>query len=108
MLLSLLWDEILSDDMMMFSIKVMRLLIWNVLLKLNSKSYHIVKGKRIIYDAIMKTRHERNSKIFFFSRVNEKRVGENGRKTHVRIQKLNFASSFRQYSNSCEENVGGE
>ena len=30
------------------------------------------------------------------------------KKTHVRIQKLNFASSFRQYSNSCEENFGGE
>ena len=31
MLFTLLWDEILSDDMMMFSVKVMRLLIWNVL-----------------------------------------------------------------------------
>ena len=65
MSLSLLWDKIVADDMM-FSVKVMKLLIWKVLLKLNSKSYHVVKEKRIIYDAILKTRHERNSKIFFF------------------------------------------
>ena len=65
MLLSLLWDEIVADDIM-FSVKVMKLLIWNVLLKLNSKSYHVVKEKRIIHDAILKTRHERNWKIFFF------------------------------------------
>ena len=52
MLLSLLWDEIAADDMMMFSVKIMKLyLIWNVLLKLNSKSYHFVKKKRIIYHA---------------------------------------------------------
>ena len=66
MLLSLLWDEIVADEMMMFSVKVMKLLIWNVLFKLNSKSYHVLKEKRIIYDAILKTRHQRNSKIFFF------------------------------------------
>ena len=46
MLLSLLWDEIVADDIM-FSVKVMKLLIWNVLLKLNSKSYHVVKEERI-------------------------------------------------------------
>ena len=66
MLLSLLWNEIVGDDMKMFSVKVMKLLIWKVLLKLNSKSYHVVKEKRIIYDAILKARHERNSKVFFF------------------------------------------
>ena len=66
MLLSLLWDEIVADDMKMFSVKVTKLLIWKVLLKLNSKSYHVVKEKRIIYDAILKTRQERNLKIFFF------------------------------------------
>ena len=66
MLLSLLWDEKVADDMI-FSVKVMKLLIGNVLLKLNSKSYHVVKEKRIIYDAILKTRHERNSKILFFA-----------------------------------------
>ena len=75
MLFSLLWDERVADDVKMFSVKIMKLLIWNVLLKLNSKSYQVVKEKRIIYDAILKTRHERNSKIFFFfltiSRVNE-------------------------------------
>ena len=31
MLLSLLWDEIVADDMKMFSVEVMKLLIWNVL-----------------------------------------------------------------------------
>ena len=42
MLLSLSWDEIVADDIKMFSVKVMKLLIWNVLLKLNSKSYLVV------------------------------------------------------------------
>ena len=112
MLLSLLWGEIVADDMMMFSVKVMKLLIWNVLLKLNSKSYHVVKEKGIIYDAILKTRHERNSKIFFFflnmSRVNEKRVGGMVENVMWKFQKLNFASSFYQYSNSCEQYFDGE
>ena len=98
MLLSLLWDEMVADDMMMFSVKVMKLLIWSVLFKLNSKSYNVVKEKRIIYDAILKTRHERNSKIFFFfltmCRVNEKRVGENGNKRHVKILKVEFRFFF--------------
>ena len=68
MLLSLLWDEIVADDMKMFSVKVTKLLIWKVLLKLNSKSYHVVKEKRIIYDAILKnSSQKKNSKIFFFS-----------------------------------------
>ena len=48
MLLSSLWDEIVADDMIMFSVGVMKLLICNVLLKLNSKSYHGVEEKRII------------------------------------------------------------
>ena len=112
MLLSLLWDKIVADDMMMFSVKVMKLLIWNVLLKLNSKSYHVVKEKGIIYDAILKTRRERNSKIFFFlspclvlMRRGLARMVEN---VMWKFQKLNFASSFHQYSNSCEEYFGGE
>ena len=79
---------------------------------MNSKSYHVVKEKRIIYDAILKTRHERNSKIFFFflnmSRVNEKRVGEMVENVMWKFQKLNFASSFYQYSNSCEQYFDGE
>ena len=79
---------------------------------MNSKSYHVVKEKRIIYDAILKTRHERNSKIFFFflnmSRVNEKRVGEMVENVMWKFQKLNFASSFHQYSNPCEQYFGGE
>ena len=96
----------------MFSVKAMKLLIWKVLLKLNSKSYHVVKEKRIIYDAILKTRHERNSKIFFFfspclvlMRRGLARMVEN---VMWKFQKLNFASSFHQYSNSCEEYFGGE
>ena len=112
MLLSLLWDEIVADDMMMFSLKVMKSLIWNVLLKLNSKSYHVVKEKGIIYDAILKTRRERNSKIFFFlspclvlMRRGLARMVEN---VMWKFQKLNFASSFHQYSNSCEEYFGGD
>ena len=111
MLLSLLWGEIVADDMMMFSVKVMKLLIWNVLLKLNSKSYHVVKEKGIIYDAILKTRRERNSKIFFFlspclvlMRRGLARMVEN---VMWKFQKSNFASSFHQYSNSCEEYFGG-
>ena len=111
MLLSLLWDEIVADDMM-FSVKVMKLLIWNVLLKLNSKSYHVVKEKGIIYAAILKTRRERNSKIFFFlspclvlMRRGLARMVEN---VMWKFQKLNFASSFHQYSNSCEEYFGGD
>ena len=69
--------------------------------------------KKNIYDAILKTLHERNSKIFFFltvSRVNEKRVGENGRKRHVKISKVEFGFFFNvpQYSNSCEEYFSGE
>ena len=79
---------------------------------MNSKSYHVVKEKRIIYDAILKTRHERNSKIFFFflnmSRVNEKRVGGMVENVMWKFQKLNFASSFYQYSNSCEQYFDGE
>ena len=82
MLLSLLWDKIVADDMMMLSVKVMKLLIWNVLLKLNSKSYHVVKEKRIIYDAILKTQ---------ISKV-----------------KFRFLFNFPQYSNSCEEYCSGE
>ena len=70
MLLSLLWDEIVADDMMMFSLKVMKFLIWNVLLKLNSKSYRVVKKKRIIYDAFHienSWRKEFEDFSFFFS-----------------------------------------
>ena len=40
------------------------------------------------------------------SRVNEKRVGENGRKRHVKISKVEFR--FHQYCNSCEEYFGGD
>ena len=61
----------------------------------------------------MKTRHEKNSKIFlfFFSpclvfmRRELARMVEN---VMWKFQKLNFASSFHQYSNSCEEYFGGE
>ena len=92
MLLSSLWDEIVADDMIMFSVGVMKLLICNVLLKLNSKSYHVVEDKRIIYDAIWKlvTKGIRRFSFFFLtmSRVNDKRVGENGRKRHVKISLL--------------------
>ena len=112
MLLSLLWDKIVADDMMMFSVKVMKLLIWNVLLKLNSKSYHVVKEKGIIYDAILKTRRERNSKIFFFlspclvlMRRGLARMVEN---VMWKFQKLNFASSFHQYSNSLVKSTLAE
>ena len=98
MLLSSLWDEIVADDMTMFSVGVMKLLICNVLLKLNSKSYHIVEEKRIIYDAIWKlvTKGIRRFSFFFLtmSRVNEKRVGENGRKRHVKISKVEFRFFF--------------
>ena len=79
---------------------------------MNSKSYHVVKEKRIIYDAIIKIRHERNSKIFFFfspclvlMRRGLARMVEN---VMWKFQKLNFASSFHQYSNSCEEYFGGD
>ena len=54
---------------------------------------------------------ERNSKIFSFflamSRVNVSlaRMVEN---VMWKFQKLNFASSFHQYSNSCEEYFSGE
>ena len=67
MLLSSLWDEIVADDMIMFSVGVMKLLICNVLLKLNSKSYHVVEEKRIIYDAIWKlvTKGIRRFSFFF-------------------------------------------
>ena len=94
MLLSSLWDEIVADDMIMFSVGVMKLLICNVLLKLNSKSYHGVEEKRIIYDAIWKLVTKGIRRFSFFSltmsRVNEKRVGENGRKRHVKISKEYF------------------
>ena len=112
MLLSLLWDEIVADDMKMFSVKIMKLLIWNVLLKLNSKSYHVVKEKRIIYDAILKTRHERNSKIFFFFSpclvLMTRELARMVENVMWKFQKLNFASSFHQYSNPCEQYFGGE
>ena len=71
----------------------MKLLIWNLLSKLNSKGYHVVKEKIIIYDVILKTLQERNSNIFAFShlfRVNKTRVGENDRKRHVKISKVEF------------------
>ena len=45
----------------------MKLLTWNAFSELNYKSYHVVKEKRIIYDAVLTTLHERNSKIFVFS-----------------------------------------
>ena len=45
----------------------MKLLTWNAFSELNYKSYLVVKEKRIIYGAVLKTRHERNSKIFVFS-----------------------------------------
>ena len=66
MLLSLLWDEIVADDMKMFSVRVIKLLIWKVLLKLNSKSYHVVKEKRIIYDAILKNSSQKEFEDFLF------------------------------------------
>ena len=40
-------------------------------------------------------------------RVNETRIGENGRKRHVEISKVEF-HHFHQYSSSCEEYFGGE
>ena len=71
----------------------MKLLTWNAFSELNYKSYHVVKEKRIIYDAVLKTRHEMNSMIFVFCtmfRVNETRVGKNGRKRHMKILKVEF------------------
>ena len=71
----------------------------------------VVKEKRIIYDAVLKTRHERNSKIFFFApcfvlmRRGLARMVEN---VIWKFQKSNFASSLHQYFNSCEEYFGGE
>ena len=59
----------------------------------SQKKLPVVKEKRIIYDAVLKTRHERNSKIFVFCtmfRVNETRVGKNGRKRHMKISKVEF------------------
>ena len=60
----------------------------------------------------MKTRQERKSKIFFFfspclvlMRRGLARMVEN---VMWKFQKLNFASSFHQYSNPCEEYFGGE
>ena len=112
MLLSSLWDEIVADDMIMFSVGVMKLLICNVLLKLNSKSYHVVEEKRIIYDAIWKlvTKGIRRFSFFFspclvLMRRGLARMVEN---VMWKFQKLNFASSFHQYSNPCEEYFGGE
>ena len=112
MLLSSLWDEIVADDMIMFSVGVMKLLICNVLLKLNSKSYHGVEEKRIIYDAIWKlvTKGIRWFSFFFspclvLMRRGLARMVEN---VMWKFQKLNFASSFHQYSNPCEEYFGGE
>ena len=71
MLLSSLWDEIVADDMIMFSVGVMKLLICNVLLKLNSKGYHVVEEKIIIYDAIWKlvTKGIRRFSFFFSHHV---------------------------------------
>ena len=113
MLLSLLWDEIVTDDMKMFSVKAMKLLIWKVLLKLNSKSYHVFKEKRLFTTPYWKlvTKRIRRFSFFFFSpclvfmRRELARMVEN---VMWKFQKLNFASSFHQYSNSCEEYFGGE
>ena len=75
MILSLLWDEIVADDMKTFPVKVMKLLIWNVLLKLNSKSYHVVKEKKnyLRRDIENSSRKEFEDFLFFLtiSRVNE-------------------------------------
>ena len=112
MLLSLLWDEIVADDMKMFSVGVMKLLIWKVLLKWNSKSYHVVKEKRIIYDAILKNSSRKKFEDFlFFSPCLVLMRKEFARMVEIvmwKFQKLNFASPFHQYSNPCEEYFGGE
>ena len=79
--------------MNMFSVKVMKLLIWKVLLKLNSKSYHVVKEKRLFTTPYWKLVTKRIRRFSFF---------------FPPCQKLNFASSFHQYPNSCEEYFGGE
>ena len=44
------------------------------------------------------------------SRINEKRVGENGSKRHVKISKVEFRFffNFPQHPNSCEEYISGE
>ena len=82
----------------MFSVRVMKLLICNVLLQLNSKRYHVVKEKTIIYDAILKNSSRKEFEDFLFflamSLVNEKRVGENGRKRHVKILNVDFRFFF--------------
>ena len=108
MLLSLLWDEIVADDTKMFSVKVMKLLIWKVLLKLNSKSYHVVKKKELFTTPYWKLV---NSIFFFFSPCLVLMTRELARMVENvmwKFQKLNFASSFHQYSNSCEQYFGGE
>ena len=90
----------------------MKLLIWKVLLKLNSKSYHVFKEKRLFTTPYWKlvTKRIRRFSFFFppclvFMRRELARMVEN---VMWKFQKLNFASSFHQYPNSCEEYFGGE
>ena len=56
------------------------------------------------------TKGIRRCSSFFLnmSRVHEKRVGEMVENVMWKFQKLNFASSFYQYSNSCEQYFDGE
>ena len=92
----------------------MKLLIWKVLLKLNSKSYHVVKEnkKYLRRDIENSSRKEFEDFLFFhtISRVNENWRGLARMVEYVmwKFQKLNFASSFHQYSNPCEQYFGGE
>ena len=79
-------------------------LFWNLLSKLNSKGYHVVKEK-IMYDAILKLLFLLFLTLF---RVNKTRVGENVRKRHVKISKVEFRFFSPQYSNSRKEHLSGK
>ena len=85
--------------------RLMKLLIWNLLSKLNSKGYHVVKEKIIIYDAILKLLFLLFLTLF---RVNKTRVGEDDRKRHVKIWKVEFRFFSPQYSNSRKEYLSGK
>ena len=58
----------------------------------------LLRKKRIIYDAILKNSSRKEFEDFLFflamSLVNEKRVGENGRKHHVKILNVEFRFFF--------------
>ena len=72
----------------------------------------LLRKKRIIYDAILKNSSRKKFEDFlFFSPCLVLLRKEFKRMVEIvmwKFQKLNFASPFHQYSNSCEEYFGGE